>query len=242
MSQVRLENVIIMFPKVFQAQASEPGNDPRYTCLFFLPAGHPQQDQLLTMAKNAENETFPSGFPKNGNRSIKTYDQAFEDSDYYNPAMSGGLLVSCSAKEGDKPAIVDLQMQEVLPNQLWPGCLVNAFIGVSGYKAGKGGVGGWLNGVQTHEVDGEFGRFDGKPSVEQMFGGGAAQPVAQAAATPPPAPGKAATPPPAPSGPTLTAKATAEGQTYEGLKAAGWTDAQMVEHGYITMPATPSFG
>jgi hypothetical protein len=31
----------------------------------------------------------------------------------------------------------------------------------------------------------------------------------------------------------MTAKAEAEGLTYDRLKAAGWSDAQMVAHGYM---------
>lgn len=66
--------------------------------------------------------------------------------------------------------------------------------------------------------------------------GVATPPPGAPAATPAPAP----TPPSAPpapishsSGPQLTAKAVQEGQTYEGLKGAGWTDDVMRQHGYI---------
>jgi hypothetical protein len=37
----------------------------------------------------------------------------------------------------------------------------------------------------------------------------------------------------APAGPTLTAAAVAQGYTYDALKGAGWTDAQMIQHGLL---------
>lgn len=46
-------------------------------------------------------------------------------------------------------------------------------------------------------------------------------------APPPPAP------PPAPTGPIMTAKAQQAGYTYDALKAGGWTDDQMRQHGYL---------
>lgn len=59
--------------------------------------------------------------------------------------------------------------------------------------------------------------------------------VPTAGAAPPPPPGATTAPPPPPaSGPVMTAKAA--GQTYAAMIAAGWTDATLVEHGYMTPP------
>lgn len=62
------------------------------------------------------------------------------------------------------------------------------------------------------------------PSAEQAFGAGGGQ------TTPP---SNASAPPP-PGGLVATGK---DGQTIEGLRAAGWSDDQMVTAGYATRPA-----
>lgn len=60
-------------------------------------------------------------------------------------------------------------------------------------------------------------------------------PVQAAPPPPPPAPPAAPPPPPpppaAPVGPQMTAKA--DGQTHESMIAGGWTDALLVQHGYM---------
>lgn len=66
------------------------------------------------------------------------------------------------------------------------------------------------------------------PGVSNVPSGGAA---------PPPPPGATTAPPPPPdaavmTGPVMTAKAA--GSTYEAMIGAGWTDATLIEHGYMT--------
>lgn len=61
-------------------------------------------------------------------------------------------------------------------------------------------------------------------------------PVTLAPPPAPPAPAPTPPPPPAPPQPVphlMTAKAIMENQTYESLRGAGWTDAQMVQGGYM---------
>ena len=55
-------------------------------------------------------------------------------------------------------------------------------------------------------------------------------PAAAAAAAPPTAP---AAPPPPPAAPVRTMLPAAGGQTYEAMIAAGWNDAQLVQHGMM---------
>lgn len=56
-------------------------------------------------------------------------------------------------------------------------------------------------------------------------------PAPALAAAPPPPPAPIA-PPPAPVGGQMTAKAA--GQTKEAMNLAGWSDAQLIQHGYMT--------
>jgi len=43
-----------------------------------------------------------------------------------------------------------------------------------------------------------------------------------------------------PTGPVMTQKAIAAGKTYQDFITAGWNDAQLVQHGWIEAPVTPS--
>lgn len=95
------------------------------------------------------------------------------------------------------------------------------------------------------EEEPPMGRLDGKPSIEQMFAGiSATQQPAPPAMPKPAAPvPQAPTPPAPPSAPAYTMTAKAAGATYEQFKANGWTDAMLVEQGYMTLPGgvVPSF-
>jgi len=64
------------------------------------------------------------------------------------------------------------------------------------------------------------------------FGAAPAAPVPPPVAVPP-STAFMTPPPPVPSGPTMTAKAA--GMTRESFIAQGWTDALLVEHGYMVM-------
>ncbi|TNF65654.1 hypothetical protein FBF48_10390 [Streptococcus salivarius] len=63
--------------------------------------------------------------------------------------------------------------------------------------------------------------------------GAAVAPPTHSAPATPPAPPSAPPAAMSPSSPQMTAKAAQEGQTYEGLKGAGWNDDQMRQYGYI---------
>lgn len=66
----------------------------------------------------------------------------------------------------------------------------------------------------------------------QPYGGYMAAPAAPAATPAPPVP-------PVPAGPVMTAAATT---TYEAYRAAGWTDEQLIQHGYMQNPAVAAIG
>lgn len=63
--------------------------------------------------------------------------------------------------------------------------------------------------------------------------GAAVAPPTPSAPVTPPAPPSAPPAPTSPSSPQMTPKAAQEGQTYDGLKGAGWSDDQMRQYGYI---------
>jgi hypothetical protein len=126
------------------------------------------------------------------------------------------------------------------PAQVHSGVVAYVAAGISGYTKGKGGIGGWLNGVMVTDEDEPMGRLDGKPTVDQMFAsipGGAAPAVptpAVAAPTPPIPPAPVA--PPVPAVLQMTAKAA--GVTYEQYIATpGWTDELLISEGLAIKPS-----
>ena len=83
-----------------------------------------------------------------------------------------------------------------------------------------------------------MGRFDGKPSVDQMFAGvGSPAPTASAPAPTPAAP--PVPPPPTPnSAPTLVMTEKANGVTLEQyLATPGWTEELLIEQGLAIRPS-----
>jgi hypothetical protein len=166
---------------------------------------------------------------------LTPYDTKYAGKDYYDPRFTGWFVFSCTAKEDDKPAVVDMQHQPVIDASIvCSGSVVWINAGLSGYTKGTGGVGGWLNGVMATGEIGEFGRLDGKPNVDQMFanvdGASAAPPSVPAAPTPP-------VPPSAPpAAPQYQMTAAANGATRDAMIAAGWTDELLISNGMMLPP------
>lgn len=246
---------VLSFPALFTPKVAQGATEAKYGVSILLPPTDPQLPALQAEVEAAKANTFPSGMPPTAEvPALAQYDTKYAGKDYYDPRFTGWWVVSCSAKADDKPAVVDMNHDPIIDaGQVCSGAIAHVNLGISGYKKGKGGVGGWLNGVMATGELCEFGRLDGKPSVDQMFANVGAPPVA---ATPPPAPPVAATPPPAPPAPPVAATpppappapqyqmtAAAGGQTREAMIAVGWTDETLISNGMMLPPngVTPSF-
>ena len=214
---------IASFPNVFTPKVAKGGNDAKYSIAVLIPPNDPQINTLTTEVNTAKANAFPNGYTGT-DECFGPYDTKFQGKDYYDPRFSGWYVFTCNAKETDKPAVVNMQHEQILdPGELRAGMKVHVSAGISGYTKGRGGIGGWLNGVMVTGEMGEMGDLSGKPSVEQMFAGiGTPAP-----AVPPAAPAPA---PAAPAGPTMTPAAE---YTYEQYIASGWTDEQLRVHGLM---------
>ncbi len=215
---------ILDFPTLFTPKIAKGATDPKFGCGVLLPPGDPQVAPLLAEVEQAKMNTFPNGF---GERDVcfDLYDVKRAGKDYYDPRFSGWYLFSTSAKQDDRPMVTDMNRQHILdPASVFGGVIGYVFAGVSGYVKGKGGVGGWLNGVIVTDEESPMGRLDGRPSVDQMFAS------INGAGSPPAAPGAAATG-------ALTMTAAANGMTYDQYKTAGWDDQQMIDGGVAQKPS-----
>lgn len=259
---------ILSFAHLFQPRQPANGGDPKFSGVLLLPPNDPQISTIWQAQETAKLNQWPSGnVPANADFCFSDYDTKFRGKDYYDSRFSGYWALSFSAKAEDRPVIVDHNRQQVIdPSTVFAGQIVYVHVGISAYAKGTGGVGSWINGVMTTPEICQFGRLDGRPSVDQMFqnvgapvGAPAAAPMAAPAAAPAYAPPAAPAapmaapavapayappaPPAAPAAPVRQMTAAANGVTYEAYKAAGWSDEALVSNGLMLPPAgiAPSF-
>jgi len=216
---------ILTFPTLFTPKVAKGATEPKFSCGVLLPATDPQVATIKAEVEQAKLNTFPNGY-SGADECLTLYDTKYAGKDYYDPRFSGWYVFTCSAKQDDRPAVVDMNRQPIIdPAAVFSGMVGYVSAGISGYTKGKGGIGGWLNGVMITEEEPPMGRLDNKPSVDQMFSSVGAN--GQTAA-PPAAPGNTAT--------GLVMTAAANGMTYDQYKAAGWTDEQMISQGVASAP------
>lgn len=224
---------ILSYPHLFTPRSVNPGDDPKFSASILLRKDDPQVQQIQQAIDTEKANGWPNGFPPNGKQFMK--DAAVQHPD--KPELHQYMIISANAKADSKPHTVDIQMNPVM-NQAdaYAGAVVWAALNSFTYNQPVNkGVGCGLNGVMLTGEEGELGRLDGKPTVEGMFGdiagGGAPQ-------QPPAAPAAPATPLPAHQ---MTDKAN--GLTREQYHQAGWSDEQLIQHGYMLPPngVTPSF-
>ena len=254
---------ILSFPQVFTPKLAKGATEPKYGVTVLLPPTDPQVPALQAEVEAAKLNGFPSGYTGQ-DECFGAYDMKYAGKEYYDPRFTGWWVFSCSAKADDKPAVVDAAHQPIIdPGAVYSGMVGYVNAGISAYTKGKGGVGGWLNGVLITAEEPPMGRLDGKPTVEQMFAGvtpGAAapqQPHIAANGTPvtgaapqapaPQAPAAMAppqplAPPAAPQQPAppaaLVMTAAANGVTYEAYMATpGWTDEMLIQQGLAIAPS-----
>lgn len=235
---------ILSFPALFTPKVAKGATEAKYSCAVLIPPNDPQVATLQQAVVAAKADAFPSGYT-GADECFQTYDEKYAGKEYYDARFTGWHVFTCTAKAEDKPHVVDANLQPVMdPAQVYPGAMVWVNAGISGYTKGKGGIGGWLNGVMVTGQEGSMGRLDNKPTVEQMFAnvGAAPTPTPVAPHTPaaPAAPVPTPPVPPAPVAPAAPAQlimtAAANGMTYDQYKAAGWSDEQMIANGVAQQP------
>jgi len=229
---------IISFPAIFTPKMAKGASEEKYGCTVLIPPTDPQVAGLLAEVEAAKGNSFPSGYT-GSDECFALYDTKYAGKDYYDPRFTGWYVFSCSAKADDRPAVVDANRQPVIdPSKVYSGMVAYVSAGISGYTKGKGGIGGWLNGVMITDEEPTMGRLDGKPSVDQMFAsapGGTAPQAAAPSAPVPPAPNAA----PAEAALVMTDKAA--GVTLEAyLATPGWTEQMLLDQGLATRPVAPA--
>ena len=211
---------ILNFPNLFTAKTAKGATEPKFSCGVLLPANDPQIPAIQAEVDQAKLNTFPTGYT-GSDECFGLYEVKIPVSkDYHDPRFVGWYLLTANAKADDRPAVVDMNRQPIIdPASVFGGMVGYISMAISGYTKGKGGVGGWLNGIMVTDEEPPVGRLDGKPSVDQMF--------ANVNGAAPPAPAQ------------LIMTAAANGMTYQQYLDAGWNDQQMIDGG---VAQKPSFG
>lgn len=235
------------YPHLFQPRAVQQGQEPKYSVAALIRKDDPQVTQIQAAIETEKANGFPSGFPAKAKVCLKDCAVEFPE----DPKLANYYVVSCNANAKDKPPVVDTSMQPVMdPAKVYAGAIAWLHISIYPYnKDVNRGIAAGLNGVMLTGEEGELGRLDNKPTVEQMFSGvgtpGMTPPVAPqtpaVGATPPPAP---PTPPAAPpASPAYQMTAAAKGATRDQYLAQGWTDELLIQHGLMLPPngVSPSF-
>lgn len=237
-----IEKAILSYPHLFKMWAGKDGTgDPKYSCKLILPPTF-NWEGLTT----AVNEAAVAKFGTTVNMAelqMPWQKSPGVDNPVKDGSYQGYHQISASAYEDNPPRVIDQALQPIIkPELVFAGCEVDAYVYASGYDTkGNKGVRLSLDVVRVVRNDDSVERLDSRKDVEEIF-----KPIAGApAATAPAVGGAPTTPPPSappPSAPveqhfTMTEKAA--GAPYESFVSAGWTDAQLIEHGYMVKGGVP---
>jgi hypothetical protein len=233
---MRLRGIII-FPTLFTPKIAKGATDAKFSGTLLFPPNDPQVAVITQHVNTEKANAYPSGFPVGTDCCWGLYDDKYKGKDYYNPQFAGWWALSGSARADDRPHVVTGTPEAGFsviedPSKVYSGCVVDANFGITAYTKGRGGIGGWLNGILFNGEEGQFGRMDGKSSAEAMFGGPGASPVAPVAHVAPVAPVAHV----APVAPVHQMTEKAGGATYESHIAGGWTDEMLIAQGMMLPP------
>lgn len=237
---------ILSFPTLFVPKVAKGATVAKYSISVLLPPNDPQVAVIQAEVDAAKLNTFPSGYTGT-DECLLAYDVKYAGKEYHDPKFSGWFVFSCNVKEEQgKPSVVDSAYTPIIdPGAVYPGMVGYVNAGISGYVKGKGGIGGWLNGVMITAEEPPMGRLDNKPSVEQMFASVSAAPVS-APGAPVSIPAPISQPPVAPvavapvavAPVTLQMTAAAKGVTLEQyLATPGWTEQMLIDRGLAIRPS-----
>lgn len=219
---------ILSYPHLFTPRAVQQGDEPKFGVVVLIRDNDPQLQAILALMEQEKKNGFPSGFPNTGRVFCKP-----------SPDYPGWHQISGGANADQRPAVVDEQFTPITdPGRVFAGQVAHVSFNTFTYSTPVNkGISAGLNGVMITNETGELGRIDGRPTVEKMFEGVGTAPVGMAAPmmmTPPAAPAPMMAPPPAPpAAPVRTMTPKAAGATYEAFVANGWTDAMLIEQGYM---------
>jgi hypothetical protein len=161
--------VRLSYVHVFEPNAVDPDDEPRYSCTLLIPKSDRRTMDALRRAQQSALEAgkdtrFGGKIPGSWADTIHDGD---EEADLErNPEYAGHYYMSVSAKK--RPGVVDRNVQPILDStEVYSGCYARVEVGAFAYNSkGKKGVSFGLNNVQK-VADGDS--FGGRSRPEDVF-------------------------------------------------------------------------
>ena len=174
MPAITINDVRFSYCNIFQARATQPGQEPKYSATVLVPKTN---TQAKTQIDTAIREAMELGVNKNWNGVMPPAPAiCVHDGDGTRPSdgmpfgaeCKGHWVFTASCKEDRPPFVVDANVQKVIdPTKVYSGMYGNVSVSFFPYNAaGKKGIGCGLNGVQKVR-DGE--PLDSRVTAEEAF-------------------------------------------------------------------------
>lgn len=167
--KIVLKNVRLSYEHIFQAQAFDDNQTPKFSATLIIPKDHPGVAELKKALFAAGGEKYPSafgaaGWPKGYTCALKDGDTDTNSSGETlaakNPEYAGCYVLKADSTR--RPVVVGRRRESITEADgvIYSGCYVNVSLAAAAYEFGKvkKGVKCYLNGVQF-VADGE--RFGG---------------------------------------------------------------------------------
>lgn len=161
---------VISFPHVFTPRAPSPGADERYSVSIIFDAAAQTSPEFKAMKKAAMDAAVEkwgakaADMIKNGQLRMPFRDA--EEKSQYAGYDKGKVFVNAWSKQ--KPDVIDGRLQDVVPSDLFPGCLGRITYNAFAYdNSGNRGVSIGLNNLQVADFTTE--RLDGKKKGKDDF-------------------------------------------------------------------------
>jgi len=148
--KIKLTNVRLSFPDLFEAEAFKPGDQPKFKATFLIPKNSPLVKDIERAAVDALNAKFPGKGElirkqiAGNNNKCCIQDGDLTEYDGY----AGHIAVS--AKSAVRPLVIDADKSPLSEQDgvIYAGCFVNASIEFFAYDQQGRGLSASLRGVQ----------------------------------------------------------------------------------------------
>ncbi len=167
--ELKLKNVRLSFPDLFEAKAFKPGDEPKFGASFLIEKGsalHKEIDAaIMEVARSkwsAKGKAVVDGIRGNPNK-FCFQDGDLKDYDGYEGHMS------LSAKSKSRPLIIDRDKSPLTQadGKPYAGCYVNATIEIFAYTNSGNGISAGLTGIQFYRDGDAF--TGGRPATPDDF-------------------------------------------------------------------------
>ncbi len=203
---------IVLWDGITKPETKDNGNIS-HNLRLAIPNHAPELAELRMLSNNALRESKWKGvMPAGGNDPLME-----ADVEKFGPMLAGHTAFSCNTQRGIPP-ILDLNGAELSAMQFgrcfYPGAKVAVYVHAYDYDNKQKGIAFGLDGIQI---------IDSSAPALPIGGGVSASKVIEAFAA---GAGAGVAP----------GRVMLNGANYDALKAAGWSDAQMIEHKHMAAP------